>query len=226
MGKIFKKLLKFILFVLILPWVYALLLNIFNPPITFTQLNSLIDGYGLNRDYVSGDAMPQDAMWALVGAEDQKFATHNGFDFEGIQKAFEKNQEGKKLRGGSTISQQVAKNVFLWQGRNWLRKGLETYCTFVIETVLSKRRILEIYLNIAEMGKGTFGIEAAAQYYFQKPANQMNLNEICRIVAALPSPKKYNVNPPSGYVLQHGKWIQRQVRNLKGDAKLQEIINN
>ena len=226
MRKAFKKIFKTILILLILPWIYALCLNFINPPITITQINSLIDGYGLNRDYIAGDQIPKTAKWALVGAEDQKFAQHNGFDLDGIQKAFENNKEGKKIRGGSTISQQVAKNVFLWQGRSWLRKGLETYCTFIIETVLSKNRILEIYLNIAEMGKGTFGIEAASQYYFKKPANDLTTNEISRIIAALPSPKKYNVNPPSGYIAKQAKWIERQIRNLKGDVLLEEIVEN
>lgn len=226
MRKILKKIFRLIIFLLILPWVYALLLNFMNPPITITQINSWVEGYGLNRDYISGDVIPKDAMWAVVGAEDQKFATHKGFDLDGIKKAFEKNKTGKKLRGGSTISQQTAKNVFLWQDRSWLRKGLETYCTFVLETVLSKRRILEIYLNIAEMGKGTFGIEAAAQYYYKKSAKDLNFNEIYRIVAALPNPKKYNVNPPSSYISKHGKWIQRQVKNLKGDKALVKIIND
>ena len=224
MRNFFRKLFKFIIFLLVLPWIYALLLNFINPPITITQVSNLIDGYGLNRNYLSGNEIPENALWAVVGAEDQNFARHNGFDMEGIQKALESNKEGKKLRGGSTISQQTAKNVFLWQGRSWLRKGLETYCTFVLETVLSKRRILEIYLNIAEMGKGTFGLGAAAEYYFQKPAASLSQTEINRIVAALPSPKKYNVNPPSGYISNRANWIQRQVRNLKGDPELQQII--
>ena len=221
-----KKLFKLIILLLILPWIYALLLNFIYPPITITQINSLIEGYGLKRDYVTGNEIPKTVFWAVVGAEDQKFAVHNGFDLDGIKKAMESNEEGKKLRGGSTISQQTAKNVFLWQGRSWLRKGLETYCTFVLETVLSKKRILEIYLNIAEMGKGTFGIEAAAQYYFNKTALDLNTDETNRIVAALPSPKKYNVNPPSKYISRRGKWIGRQVRNLKGDEALKEIIED
>ncbi|MDO5656125.1 MAG: monofunctional biosynthetic peptidoglycan transglycosylase [Flavobacteriaceae bacterium] len=217
---------KIVFFFLALPWIYAFVLNFIYPPITITQINSLIDGYGLQRDYISGNEIPDNALWAVVSAEDQKFATHNGFDLEGIQKAFEKNKEDEKLRGGSTISQQTAKNIFLWQGRSWLRKGLETYCTFVLETVLSKRRILEIYLNIAEMGRGTFGIEAAGQYYFDKPANELNPSQTAHIIAALPSPKKYNVNPPSAYITRRAKWIQAQVQNLKDVPELRQIIEN
>lgn len=226
MRKLVKKLFKLIVFLLILPWVYALLLNFINPPITITQLNSWVDGHGLQRDYITGNEIPGNVMWAVVSAEDQKFATHNGFDLDGIKKALEKNKTGKSLHGGSTISQQTAKNVFLWQGKSWFRKGLETYCTFVLETVLSKRRILEIYLNIAEMGIGTFGIEAAAQYYFKKSAKDLSLNETARIIAALPNPKTYNVNPPSAYISQRAKWVQRQIRNLKGNEDLKEIIEN
>lgn len=227
MGSLFRKIFRFISFLLVFPWLYGIALNYINPPITITQISSVIDGYGLNRDYISGDEIPTYAKWALVGAEDQKFAVHNGFDFDGIQKALEKNLENKdpkKLRGGSTISQQVAKNVFLWQGRSWLRKGLEAYCTFALEKTLSKNRILEIYLNISEMGRGTFGMEAAAQYYYKKSAKDLSQQEISHIVAALPSPKKYNVNPPSGYISRRGTWIQRQVRNLKGDPALTQII--
>ncbi|MGI9525901.1 MAG: monofunctional biosynthetic peptidoglycan transglycosylase [Weeksellaceae bacterium] len=219
-----RKILKFIFLLLAFPWVYALLLHVINPPITITQINSLVEGYGLNRDYLSSSEIPEDAMWALVGAEDQKFALHNGFDVDEIKKAYEVNKQGKKLRGGSTISQQVAKNVFLWQGRTWVRKGLEAYCTLAIETVLPKRRILELYLNIAEMGKGTFGLGAASIYYFKKPAAQLSRNEIARIIAALPSPKKYRVNPPSNYISKRASWVERQIRNLKGDPALSEII--
>lgn len=225
MRKLLRKLFKLIVLLLILPWVYVLLLNFINPPITITQLNSWVDGHGLNRDYISGNKIPENAIWAVVSAEDQKFAMHNGFDLDGIQKAFEKNKAGKNLRGGSTISQQTAKNIFLWQGKSWFRKGLETYCTFVLETVLSKRRILEIYLNIAEMGIGTFGIEAAAQYYFKKSAKDLSLNETTRIIAALPSPKTYNVNPPSAYISQRAQWIQQQIKNLQGNKALNQIIN-
>lgn len=219
-----RKILKLIFILLAIPWLYALLLNVINPPITITQINSMIEGYGLNRDYLSSDEIPEDAFWALVGAEDQRFAIHNGFDVDGIKKAYETNKKGKRLRGGSTISQQVAKNVFLWQGRTWVRKGLEAYCTLAIETVLPKRKILELYLNIAEMGKGTFGLGAASQYYFQKTAPQLSRNEIARIIACLPNPKKYEVNPPSSYIRKRASWIIRQMHNLKGDPQLSKII--
>ncbi len=227
MGGLFRKIFRLISFLLVFPWIYGFALNFIDPPMTITQINNIIDGYGFQRQNLSGNKIPKYAKWALVAAEDQKFALHNGFDIEGIQQVLEDNQNNqKKMRGASTISQQTAKNVFLWQGRSWVRKGLEVYCTFALETTLSKNRILEIYLNIAEMGKGVFGLEAAAQYYYNKPANQLSEVEISRIISVLPSPKKYNVNPPSNYIVQRGNWVQRQVRNLKGDQALMDIIEN
>ncbi|MCK0202806.1 monofunctional biosynthetic peptidoglycan transglycosylase, partial [Ornithobacterium rhinotracheale] len=213
-----KKILKILIFLLLIPWVYALILIFVNPPITITQLSNL--SYGFSRTQLSYDEIPASAKWAVIAAEDQNFAIHNGFDFKEIKTAYEKNKAGKKLRGGSTLSQQTAKNVFLWQGRTWIRKGLETYCTFIIETLWSKERILQVYLNNAEMGKGVYGIEAAAQYYFKKNASQLTPTETARIIACLPNPKKYNVNPPSAYISKRGQWILRQVRNLKGDRAL------
>src|SRR5690606_30078693 len=135
----------------------------------------------------------------------------------------EKN-DGKKMRGASTISQQVAKNVFLWQGRSWIRKGMEAYFTFMIELIWGKERILEMYLNVSETGIGTFGIEAAAQRYFKKPASQLTKNEAARIVVNLPNPKKYRVNPPSGYVVKRAKWVERQMRNLEGDVEIKKLV--
>uniref|UniRef100_UPI0039A724D3 monofunctional biosynthetic peptidoglycan transglycosylase n=1 Tax=Ornithobacterium rhinotracheale TaxID=28251 RepID=UPI0039A724D3 len=218
-----KKIFKFLIFLLLIPWVYALILIFVNPPITITQISNLSEGF--SRTQLSYNEIPTNAKWAVIAAEDQKFAKHRGFDWDEIKTAYEKNQAGKKLRGGSTLSQQTAKNVFLWQGRTWLRKGLETYCTFIIETLWSKQRILEIYLNNAEMGKGVYGIEAAAKYYYGKSAAQLSPEETVRIIACLPNPKKYNVNPPSAYISKRAKWILRQMRNLKYDSALGNIIN-
>lgn len=128
------------------------------------------------------------------------------------------------MRGGSTISQQVAKNVFLWQGRSWLRKGLEVYFTFMIEKIWGKQRILEMYLNTSEMGIGVFGVEAASEYYFNKPAKDLTKNEAARIAAALPLPRKYNVNPPSPFISKRASHIERQMRNIQGSADLEKVI--
>lgn len=129
------------------------------------------------------------------------------------------------MRGASTISQQVAKNVFLWQGRSWIRKGLEVYFTFMIENIWGKKRILEVYLNVAEMGKGVFGIEAAAQSYFGKPASRLTATESAKIAACLPSPKKYMVSPPSGYITKRYPWVVRQMNNLRPDADIRNLLD-
>ena len=207
--------------------IYIIALKWINPPITITQLVSWAEGYGLKRDYIAYSEIPKNAKLAVIASEDQSFASHNGFDRKSIEKALEFNEknEGKKLRGGSTISQQVAKNVFLWQGRSWLRKGMEAYFTFMIEQIWGKRRILEMYLNVSEMGIGTFGIEAASERYFQKPASQLSLNEAARIAVNLPNPKKYRVNPPSGYISSRARWVERQVRNLKTDPEIKKIVD-
>lgn len=220
----FSKIIKGILLMLILPWVYGILLNYINPPITITQISSLIDGYGLSREYISSFQIPNDARWAVIASEDQRFAIHNGFDFESIKKAIEYNKKGKKIRGGSTISQQTAKNIFAWQQRSYFRKGIEAYGTFILETTCTKKRILDLYLNSVEMGRGVFGIQAAAQYYFKKDANQLTLTEISKIVAGLPSPKKYNINPASGYINKRANWIKRQIRFLKPDMNIKKIL--
>jgi monofunctional biosynthetic peptidoglycan transglycosylase len=162
----------------------------------------------------------------VIASEDQLFPDHNGFDIKGIERAlaFNKKKKGKKIRGASTISQQVAKNVFLWQGRSWFRKGLEVYFTFMIELVWSKKRILEVYLNEAEMGKGIFGIEAAAKKYFKKPASRLTRTEAAMIAASLPNPVRYTVKPVSTYVSRKYPWVLRQMNNLDGDPDVVKII--
>lgn len=227
MKKTLKKLGKLLLWLAAIQLVYTLVILFVNPPITFTMIGSLLRGDGLKRDYVSAGNISSNAGLAVIASEDQLFATHYGFDVKSIEQAIEFNENSKgKIRGGSTISQQVAKNVFLWQGRSYFRKGLEAYCTVWIELLYSKRRILELYLNIAEMGKGIFGIEAAAQHYFKKPASKLTRREAAAIAACLPSPRTYKVNPPSRYVNRRIAWIQRQMNQLEGDPSIQKIILN
>ena len=148
--------------------IYIILLKWIDPPITLTQLYSWISGHGLNRNYVGINDISVNAKLAFIASEDQLFPDHNGFDFKSIDKAIKHNKKNKSLHGASTISQQVAKNVFLWQGRSWLRKGLEVYFTFMIELIWGKKRILEMYMNVIETGNGVFGIESAAKKYFNK----------------------------------------------------------
>jgi monofunctional biosynthetic peptidoglycan transglycosylase len=153
------------------------------------------------------------------------FPDHNGFDWKSIEKARKYNErKPNRIRGASTISQQVAKNVFLWQGRSWFRKGLEVYFTFMIELVWGKKRILEVYLNVIEMGKGIFGIEAAAKNYFNKSATDLTRSEAASIAAGLPNPKKYTVKPLSGYVATKRNWVMQQMNNLESDEDIQKII--
>src|SRR5882672_7673081 len=168
---------------------YLFLLKWVDPPFTLTQLSSLFHGYGLKRNYVAMDAISPYAKLAVISSEDQLFPDHDGFDFKSIEKAMKHNQKSKSLHGASTISQQVAKNVFLWQGRSWIRKAFEVYFTFMIELLWGKKRILQMYLNVSEMGKGVYGIDAAAKFYYNKPAKNLSRQEASLIAACLPNPK-------------------------------------
>ena len=209
-----KKIKQFIFIVLVLNVVFIIWGRFFNPPITITQIGGLFEYGKLNRDYISYDEMGNNVKKAVIASEDQKFFNHNGFDYTAIEKAMKNNEKGKKLRGGSTISQQTAKNVFLWQGRSWIRKGLEAMYTFIIEKVWSKDIILERYLNSIEMGQGVFGVEAASQYYFGKSSKDLNTSEAAWIATVLPNPKKYDPKNPSAYLKKKHNWIMRQMRNV------------
>ncbi len=164
------------------------------------------------------------AKLAVMAGEDQLFPDHNGFDFKSIQKAMKHNQKSKSLRGASTISQQVAKNIFLWQHGGYLRKGLEVYFTFMIETFWSKKRILEMYLNEAEMGEGIFGVEAASEYYFHKPAKNLSRKQAALIAACLPNPKGYTIKPLSAHVASRYPWILRQMNHLENDSDIEALL--
>jgi monofunctional biosynthetic peptidoglycan transglycosylase len=160
---------------------------------------------------------------AVVASEDQKFPGHWGFDVEAIEKAYEMNQHSHRVHGASTISQQVAKNLFLWTGRSYFRKGLEAYFTVLIETFWPKRRILEIYLNIAEFGYGIYGAEAASERFFHKPAAKLSRSDSATLAAVLPNPQKLLATAPSAYVLQRRDWILGQMQALGGAEMLDEI---
>ncbi|HJS53636.1 MAG TPA: monofunctional biosynthetic peptidoglycan transglycosylase [Chitinophagaceae bacterium] len=198
-----------------------------NPPITMTQLASFMSGDGLKRDYVGWNKISYSAKLAVIASEDQLFPDHSGFDWRNIKKAMAYNKKKpNRIRGASTISQQVAKNVFLWQGRGWIRKGLEAYFTFMIELTWGKKRILEVYLNVIEMGKGIYGAEAAAQSYFKKPAAKLTRTEAAMIAACLPNPKKFTVKPLSGYVINRRQWVLQQMNNLEEDIEIQKVISH
>ncbi len=165
----------------------------------------------LKHDWVSLEKISPKLQLAVVCSEDQNYLKHFGFDWGAIQKAIKANEAGKKLRGGSTISQQTAKNVFLWSGRSYLRKGLEAYFTLLIEIFWSKERIMEVYLNSIEMGNGVYGAEAAAQFWFKKTALKLNKDESSAIAAILPNPLKYVANPPSQFITKRKSWVKQQM---------------
>lgn len=223
--RVFRFLKRLFLVLFLSHLLYLVVLRWINPPVTLTQLSSLIKGHGLRRDMVPLEKMSPHAGLAVIAAEDQLFPDHSGFDWKSIEKAMAYNQRKPgRVRGASTLSQQTAKNVFLWQGRSWFRKGLEVYCTALIELIWGKQRILEVYLNVAEMGKGVFGIEAAAQAYFKKPASRLTRTEAAQIAACLPNPVKYTVKPMSKYVAARSGWVLRQMNNLEGDPDVQALL--
>ena len=177
------------------------------PPITATMVGDVAAGRGLKKDWMSLDEMDRDMVRAAIGAEDSKFCRHNGFDIEAIEDAMKRNASGGRIRGGSTISQQTAKNVFLWQGGGYFRKGVEAYFTFLIEHLWGKRRIMEVYLNVAETGIGTYGANAGAERYFGHDASALSATEAARIAAILPLPKKRGAIAPKGFTRRYGNTI-------------------
>ncbi len=227
LQKIWKWTKRIFLFLFFFHLFYLVLLKWVDPPITLTQLNSFITGDGLKRDYVSRVNISSNAKLAVIASEDQLFPDHSGFDWRSIKKAMEYNKrKPNRIRGASTISQQVAKNVFLWQGRSWIRKGMEVYFTFMIEHIWGKKRILEVYLNVIEMGKGIYGIEAAAETYFNKTAKNLSRAEAAIIAACLPNPKRFTVKPMSGFVANKYPWVLQQMNNLESDPDIQELLKS
>ncbi len=179
------------------------------------------DGFVLRHAWVDAGAMSPAVGIALVAAEDQRFPSHRGFDVDAIQAALAGNARGGRVRGASTISQQVAKNLFLWSGRSWLRKGLEAWYTLWIELLWPKGRILEVYANTAEFGDGVYGVEAAAQAYFGAPASELDARQAARLAAVLPSPRRWSVREPGPATRARAAWIERQARQLGGPAYLE-----
>ncbi len=225
LQRIWKWTKRIFLILFIAQFVYIILLKWIDPPITITQLVSWVSGHGLKRDYVDRSEISPQIKLAVIASEDQLFADHSGFDWKSMKKAMKYNEKKPgRIRGGSTISQQVAKNVFLWQGRSFIRKGLEAYFTFMIEMIWGKKRILEVYLNVIEMGPGIFGAERAANIYFNKSASQLSTAEASLIAACLPNPKKYKVKPASPYMAGRSRKIMQQMSFLRPDPDIQEII--
>jgi len=168
----------------------------------------------LYKDWVSIEEISKNMPQAVVAAEDQKFLDHKGFDFDAMQKAWEGNKKGKRIKGASTITQQTVKNVFLWPDRSYIRKGLEAYFTVLVELIWSKERIIEVYLNVIEMGDGIYGIEAASQYYYKIPASKLNRSQAALIAAVLPNPIRWSPAKPTAYIKGRQSWIMKQMNNL------------
>ncbi|NSL89417.1 monofunctional biosynthetic peptidoglycan transglycosylase [Chitinophaga sp. Mgbs1] len=223
-----RRLKRVLLVLIVAQFVYIVILKWVNPPITLTMISSWFSLWGTDKKFhktwVSYDEISQHAKLAVIASEDQLFPDHDGFDYKSIEKAMKHNQSSKKIRGASTISQQVAKNVFLWQGRSWIRKGLEVYFTFMIEKIWGKQRILEMYLNVAQTGDGIFGVEAASHEYYGKSAAMLNREEAAMIAACLPNPVKYTVNPPARITAWRQRKILVQMRNLAPDPDIMELV--
>lgn len=208
----------------------VLALRFIDPPFTsfmairqFEALGAGDTGFRVAYDWRDLDDIAPSLALAVVAAEDQKFAGHRGFDLEAIESALEHNAAGGRVRGGSTISQQLAKNLFLWSGRSWVRKGLEAWYTVLVEALWPKRRILEVYVNVAEFGDGIYGAQAAARSYWGKDAAALSTNESARLAAVLPSPRRYSAHRPGPYVQKRARWIERNMRNLGGEAWLERL---
>ena len=181
--------------------------------------------YTVKHKWVDAAQISPQMKVAVIASEDQTFPDHYGFDLKSIDKALDERESGRRVRGASTISQQVAKNLFLWPGKSWARKGLEAYFTLLIETLWPKQRVLEVYLNIAEFGKGVFGVSIASETYFRKPAARLNTYDAALLAAVLPNPKRLRANAPSNYVRSRQRWIMGQMRGIGGKQILKKIDN-
>jgi len=215
MIRLTKFIAKIILWFIGLSLAFVLLFKFVPPPITATMV---MNGDGITKDWESLSNIDRNLVRAVIAAEDGKFCSHDGFDREAIEKAIKRNAEGGRIRGGSTISQQTAKNVFLWQGGGYVRKGFEAWFTFLIENIWGKRRIMEVYLNVAETGIGTYGAEAGAQRYFDHSAARLTTIEAARMAAALPLPQKRSVTNPTGFTRRYGNTIAARIGVVSRDG--------
>jgi len=211
-------LIKLVLALILASVLWVLAYRFINPPITATMVGDIVGGRGADKAWMGLDRIDRDMVRAAIGAEDSKFCAHNGFDIEAIEDAIKRNASGGRIRGGSTISQQTAKNAFLWQGGGYARKGAEAWFTFLIEQMWGKRRIMEVYLNLAETGIGTFGVNAGAQRYFGHDASAMSAAEAARIAAVLPLPKKRGAVAPKGFTRRYGNSIAARVGQVRRDG--------
>jgi len=213
--RIFRWIIRIILWFVGLSILWVAIYRFVPPPVTATMLVNALDGRGIHKDWMPLSRIDPDMARAAIGAEDSRFCLHHGFDMKAIQAAMRHNERGRRLHGGSTISQQTAKNVFLWQGRSWFRKGLEAWFTMLIEAIWGKRRIMEVYLNVIETGIGTYGVNAGAMRYFHHDASRLTPTEAARLAAILPLPKQRLVNDPHGYVRRYGNRIAARIGTVR-----------
>jgi monofunctional biosynthetic peptidoglycan transglycosylase len=217
-GRVLGWVVKLILAFLIISVLWVLAYRFVNPPITITMTGDLVAGRGAHKDWMPIGQIDRDMVRGAIAAEDGKFCSHHGFDFEAIEDAMKRNASGGRIRGGSTISQQTAKNAFLWQGGGYARKGVEAWFTFLIEHLWGKRRIMEVYLNLAETGVGTYGVNAGSQRYFGHDADAMSATEAARIAAVLPLPKKRGAVAPQGFTRRYGNTIAARIPAVARDG--------
>lgn len=229
LRSLLRRLIKLSLYCLCASVVLVLLLRWLPPPATALMVERKIESWrdarpiDLQRDWRPWGELPDDLKIAVIAAEDQRFAEHWGFDLPAIQAALQHNEQGGSLRGASTLSQQVAKNLFLWSGRSWLRKGLEAWFTGLIELLWPKQRILEVYLNSVEWGDGIFGAEAAARHHFGIGAAYLSSQQASQLAAVLPNPREWSAGHPSAYVSRRASWIRQQMRQLGGSHYLNQL---
>jgi monofunctional biosynthetic peptidoglycan transglycosylase len=217
-GRIIGWIVKLILAFFIISILWVLAYRFMNPPITVTMIGDLVAGRGLHKEWMPIGQIDRDMVRAAIAAEDSKFCSHHGFDFEAIEDAMKRNASGGRIRGGSTISQQTAKNAFLWNGGGYARKGVEAWFTFLIEHLWGKRRIMEVYLNLAETGIGTYGVNAGSERYFGHDASAMSATEAARIAAVLPLPKKRGAIAPKGFTRRYGNTIAARIGVVARDG--------
>jgi monofunctional biosynthetic peptidoglycan transglycosylase len=217
-GRVLGWIVKLVLALLIVSVLWVLAYRFVPPPITFTMIGNALAGRGIHKDWMPLDRIDPDMARAVIAGEDSGFCSHHGFDFTAIEKAYRHNEKGGRIRGGSTISQQTAKNAFLWQGGGYARKGVEAWFTFLIEHLWGKRRIMEVYLNLAETGIGTYGVNAGAQRYFGHDASAMSATEAARIAAVLPLPKSRGAIAPKGFTRRYGNTIAARMSAVGRDG--------
>jgi len=210
--------LKLVLALILISVLWVLVYRFVNPPVTITMVGDMVAGRGAHKEWMPIGQIDRDMVRAAIAAEDSKFCSHHGFDVEAIESAMKRNASGGRIRGGSTISQQTAKNAFLWQGGGYVRKGAEAWFTFLIEHIWGKRRIMEVYLNLAETGIGTYGVNAGAERYYGHDASAMTALEAARIAAVLPLPKERGAIAPKGFTRRYGNTIEARIPIVARDG--------